>query len=133
MKEEVWIKAMFWALEHPMKYIGLAQCATVADAIASEYEARFEADPASVVAEFTLENPPSFDDLRMGCSFEGGQVLLDNMQDGSNLLGYTKEGSQDYAFHMQSGELSLLESWYSLNREQFLQDMVESINASEEL
>lgn len=132
MKEKVWKEAMFWSLNNPIKFSGIEQCAQVADAILLEYEARFSPG-VSAIPGFTLDNPPSFEDLLSGCCFNNGEMILDNMEDGNNVLEYTRSGCQDYAFHMVPGNLGVLKTWYEINQKEFLSDITESIKANDEL
>jgi len=132
MKDKIWTKALFWALDNPIKFAGIEQCSQAADAILLEYEARF-GSVSSAIPGFTLDNPPSFEDLLNGCLFDGGDMILDNMEDENNVLEYTRAGCQDYAFHMISGNLGILKAWYELNQQDFLSDITESIKANDEL
>jgi hypothetical protein len=135
MKEKVWTKAVFWAMDHPHTYNSLEDCCQLADTISTEYSARFGEDVSndSQIPGFSLEFPPSFEDLLNGCIFDGGNMMLDNMEDENNVLEYTRAGCQDYAFHMISGNLGILKAWYELNQQDFLSDITESIKANDEL
>ena len=134
---DLWAQSFFYAM-NDQRYSDADRCTSFADGVCDHFENKFGSEITDMdkkeVKEptFTVENPPTFDNLLEGCDFESGEIILDVSGEEAE-LNFTIGQHPTYTFHFPVKNVSDAKTWYISNGKLLMQEVMDSIYSNTEI